>query len=69
MIEPVPTSIAVSGNISQEDLAKLLAAIESAGVIQFQGGKTLADVRSLSITAYDAPVGGFAASFSGQIRA
>ena len=69
MITPTVTSIALNGEISSEDLGKLITAIKSTNVLALPAGTALEDIQQLNIGVYDVPRdSGAAAAFGGSVR-
>ena len=69
MITPTPTVTQFAAKVNSEDLATLIGAVATAGVITLPAGKTLADVAQLTLTVYPTPQqDGTAADLRGAIK-
>ena len=68
---PTPVTPPASFNVqvTAEDLAALVAAVEASNVVKLPEGKTFADITNLNIRVFPQPRDGKVASISGQMRA
>jgi hypothetical protein len=66
---PVTPPASFNVQVTAEDLAALVAAVETSNVVKLPEGKTLADITNLNIRVFSQPRDGKVAGISGQMKA